>query len=191
MPGFWALLPIWNHQPRIRKLRPNTRGDPAGPRLRTWKLIRSNDPVLRWEDILWSKNMIFPRHEVAKQTRAEIGANTLRLSGPRQGSYSSVDPATADYVYPGSVSYQKYDCPADYYNVASRAEKVFFTMSSGDTVLRGRFNTQLHTGHDAPGVEEALEAEHWTHAAFYPPMILFDNIVQVGQVRTWTGLSQR
>ena len=39
---------------------------------------------------------------------------------------------------------------------------------------------QLHTGHDAPGVEEVLEAEHWTHTAFYPPMILFDNIVQVG-----------
>jgi hypothetical protein len=49
---------------------------------------------------------------------------------------------------------------------------------------------QLHTGHDVPGVEEALEAEHWTHAAFYPPMILFDNIVQVGQVRIWTGLSR-
>ena len=39
---------------------------------------------------------------------------------------------------------------------------------------------QLHTGHDAPGVEEALESEHWTHAAFYPPVILFDNIAQVG-----------
>ena len=33
---------------------------------------------------------------------------------------------------------------------------------------------QLHTGHDAPCVEEALEAKHWTHAAFYPPVILFD-----------------
>jgi hypothetical protein len=50
---------------------------------------------------------------------------------------------------------------------------------------------QLHTGHDAPCVEEALEAEHWTHAAFYPPVILFDNIVQVGQVRIWTGFSHR
>jgi hypothetical protein len=39
---------------------------------------------------------------------------------------------------------------------------------------------QLHTGHDALGVEEALEAEHGTHAAFHPPVILFDNIVQVG-----------
>ena len=50
---------------------------------------------------------------------------------------------------------------------------------------------QLHPGHGAPGVEETLEAEHWINAAFYPPMILFDNIVQVGQVRIWTGLSQR
>ncbi len=39
---------------------------------------------------------------------------------------------------------------------------------------------QLHTGHYAPGVEEALEAEHRTHAAFNPPVILFNNIVQVG-----------
>lgn len=30
----------------------------------------SDDPVLCWEDILWSKNLIFVRHEVAKQTRA-------------------------------------------------------------------------------------------------------------------------
>ena len=47
---------------------------------------------------------------------------------------------------------------------------------------------QLHTGHDAPGVEEALEAEHWTHAAFYPPVILFDNIVQVGASADLDGI---
>jgi hypothetical protein len=39
------------------------------------------------------------------------------------------------------------------------------------------FWTNSTPGHDAPSVEEALEAEHWTHAAFYPPVILFDNIV--------------
>jgi hypothetical protein len=37
---------------------------------------------------------------------------------------------------------------------------------------------QLHASHDASGVEEALEAEHRTHAAFNPPVILFNNIVQ-------------
>ena len=37
---------------------------------------------------------------------------------------------------------------------------------------------QLHAGHDASGVEEALEAERWTHAAFNPPVILFNNMVQ-------------
>ena len=47
---------------------------------------------------------------------------------------------------------------------------------------------QLHTGHDAPCVEEALEAEHWTHAAFYPPVILFDNIVQVGASADLDGI---
>ena len=51
---------------------------------------------------------------------------------------------------------------------------------------------QLHTGHDAPGVEEALEAEHRTHAAFNPPVILFNNIVQVGLDRPGTvGISSR
>jgi len=40
--------------------------------IRTCELIRSasDDPVLCWEDILWSKNLISVRHEVAKQTRA-------------------------------------------------------------------------------------------------------------------------
>src|SRR5258705_7767841 len=47
---------------------------------------------------------------------------------------------------------------------------------------------QLHTGHDAPGVEESLEAEHWTYAAFYPPVILFDNIVQVGTSADLDGI---
>jgi hypothetical protein len=40
--------------------------------MRTCELVRSNpgDPVLNWEDILWSKNLIVVRHEVAKQTRS-------------------------------------------------------------------------------------------------------------------------
>jgi hypothetical protein len=39
--------------------------------LRTCELVRSEpaDPVLNWEDILWAKNLIVVRHEVAKQTR--------------------------------------------------------------------------------------------------------------------------
>jgi hypothetical protein len=39
--------------------------------MRTCELVRSNpgDPVLNWEDILWAKNLIVVRHEVAKQTR--------------------------------------------------------------------------------------------------------------------------
>ena len=40
--------------------------------LRTCELVRSEptDPVLNWGDILWTKNLILVRHEVAKQTRS-------------------------------------------------------------------------------------------------------------------------
>jgi site-specific recombinase XerD len=40
--------------------------------LRTCELVRSEptDPVLNWEDILWAKDLIVVRHEVAKQTRS-------------------------------------------------------------------------------------------------------------------------
>ena len=40
--------------------------------VRNCELIRykRGDPVLEWADILWSKNLIFIRHEVAKETRA-------------------------------------------------------------------------------------------------------------------------
>jgi hypothetical protein len=40
--------------------------------LRTCELVRSEptDPVLNWGDILWTKNLIPVRHEVAKQTRS-------------------------------------------------------------------------------------------------------------------------
>src|SRR5271168_3644198 len=47
---------------------------------------------------------------------------------------------------------------------------------------------QLYAGQDPPCVEEALEAEHRAHAAFYPPVILFDNVVQVGTVSNLDGI---
>ena len=43
---------------------------------------------------------------------------------------------------------------------------------------------------DPPGVEEALESEHRAHAAFKPPVILFNNIVQVGASSDLDGPSQ-
>ena len=46
----------------------------------------------------------------------------------------------------------------------------------------------LYAGQDPPGVEEALESEHRAHAAFYPPVILFDNVVQVGTVSNLDGI---
>ena len=39
---------------------------------------------------------------------------------------------------------------------------------------------QFNAAQNTSGVEEALETKHWSHAAFYPPVILFDNVVQVG-----------
>src|SRR5580693_9236639 len=47
---------------------------------------------------------------------------------------------------------------------------------------------QLYAGQDPPCVEEALEAEHRAHAAFYPPVILFDNVVQVGTISNLDGI---
>jgi hypothetical protein len=47
---------------------------------------------------------------------------------------------------------------------------------------------QLHTGHYAPGVEEVLETKHWSHAAFYPPVILFYDVVQVGTISNLDGI---
>src|SRR5258708_8220849 len=47
---------------------------------------------------------------------------------------------------------------------------------------------QLYVGQaDPPGVEEALESEHRAYAALYPPVILFDNVVQVGTVSNLDG----
>ena len=46
----------------------------------------------------------------------------------------------------------------------------------------------LYAGQDPPGVEEALETKHWSNAAFYPPVILFDNVVQVGTVSNLDGI---
>ena len=41
---------------------------------------------------------------------------------------------------------------------------------------------QFNAAQNTSGVEEALETKHWSHAAFYPPVILFDDVVQVGTI---------
>ena len=47
---------------------------------------------------------------------------------------------------------------------------------------------QFNAAQNTPGVEEALETKHWTHAAFYPPVILFDDVVQVGTISNLDGI---
>jgi hypothetical protein len=47
---------------------------------------------------------------------------------------------------------------------------------------------QLYASQDPPGVEEALETKHWSHAAFNAPVILFDDVVQVGTISNLDGI---
>ena len=47
---------------------------------------------------------------------------------------------------------------------------------------------QLYAGQDPPSVEETLESEHRAHAAFNPPVILFDGVVQVGTISNLDGI---
>jgi len=46
---------------------------------------------------------------------------------------------------------------------------------------------QFNAAQNTPCVEEALETKHWSHAAFYPPVILFDDVVQVGTISNLDG----
>jgi hypothetical protein len=80
--AFYHLLlrVVAGEEPPSKGLEPTTKyrfllpyfvlGGMAG--MRTCELVRSNpgDPILNWEDVLWSKNLILVRHEVAKQTRS-------------------------------------------------------------------------------------------------------------------------
>src|ERR1700719_3244200 len=43
-------------------------------------------------------------------------------------------------------------------------------------------------GSGPPSVEEALETKHWSNAAFYLPVILFDDVVQVGTISNLDGI---
>src|SRR5208282_5980284 len=58
-----------------------------------------------------------------------------------------------------------------------RAEALGQTKLAFDDLVN-EFNAAQNT----PGVEEALETKHWSHPAFYPPVILFDDVVQVGTI---------
>src|SRR5271157_3441964 len=63
-----------------------------------------------------------------------------------------------------------------------RAEALGQTKLAFDDLVN-EFNAAQNT----PGVEEALETRHWSHAAFYPPVILFDDVVQVGTISNLDG----
>jgi hypothetical protein len=64
-----------------------------------------------------------------------------------------------------------------------RAEALWQTKLAFDDLV-----SQLYAGQDPPGVEEALESEHRAHAAFYPSVILFDDVVQVGTISNLDGI---
>jgi hypothetical protein len=59
--------------------------------MRTCELVRSNpgDAVLNWEDILWTKNLIVVRHEVAKQTRSRDHKRYIPLEPEAAATKSS------------------------------------------------------------------------------------------------------
>src|ERR1700758_3823644 len=63
-----------------------------------------------------------------------------------------------------------------------RAEALGQTKLAFDDLVN-EFNAAQNT----PGVKEALETKHWSHAAFYPPVILFDDVVQVGTISNLDG----
>ena len=74
---------------RYRRLLPRyVLGGLAG--LRGCEIIRSypDDPVIEWTDVLWNKNLVMIRHEVAKQTRAK---NRLR--------YPELEPAAKEWLH--------------------------------------------------------------------------------------------
>src|ERR1700737_5435895 len=58
-----------------------------------------------------------------------------------------------------------------------RAEALRQTKLAFDDLVN-QFNAAQNTS----GVEEALETKHWSHAAFFPSVILFDDVVQVGTI---------
>ena len=63
-----------------------------------------------------------------------------------------------------------------------RAEALGQTKLAFDDLVN-EFNAAQNT----PGVEEALETKHWSHAAFYPSVILFDDVVQVRTISNLDG----
>src|SRR5258708_3821647 len=65
--------------------------------LRTCELVRSEptDPVLNWEDILWTKDLIHVRHEGAKQTRSRDHKRYV----PLEPEAAKILKPLADYRY--------------------------------------------------------------------------------------------
>ena len=64
-----------------------------------------------------------------------------------------------------------------------RAEALRQTKLAFDDLVK-----QFNAAQNTPCVEEALETKHWSHAAFYPPVILFDDVVQVGTISNLDGI---
>jgi hypothetical protein len=82
-------------------------------------------------------------------------------------------------IGPSLMQQARYTIPG----MALRAEAIRQTKLAFDDRVN-QFNAAQKTA----GVEEALETKHWNHAAFYPPVNLFDDLVQVGTISNLDGI---
>ena len=68
------------------------------------------------------------------------------------------------------------------------AGTLYHTWNGSVPKLSDDLLNQLYAVQNTPSVEEALETKHWSNAAFYPPVILFDHVVQVGTISNLDGI---
>jgi hypothetical protein len=126
--------------------------------MRTCELVRSNpgDPVLNWEDILWAKNLIVVRHEVAKQTRSRDHKR-----------YVSLEPEAAEILRPFAQEGPVITCCDNHLYIKRRQLAHDMRIKLPENCLRNSYATYALTFRSIGEVAKAMGDAESTVKRFY------------------------
>ena len=126
--------------------------------MRTCELVRSNpgDPVLNWQDILWAKNLIVVRHEVAKQTRSRDHKR-----------YVPLEPEAAEILRPLACEGPVITCCDNHLYIKRRELAREMSIKLPENCLRNSYATYALTFRSIGEVAKAMGDAESTVKRFY------------------------
>jgi hypothetical protein len=126
--------------------------------IRTCELIRykPSEPVLEWTDILWNKNLIFVRQEIAKETRARD-----------RKRYIPLETRAAEILKPLTRAGAVMPCSPSHFNRGRRKLAAAMRLKLPENCLRNSYATYALTFRSLGDVAKAMGDAEATVKRYY------------------------